>query len=105
MPSIIDDKRAAAAREREAAQQKQRQQQQQSSNTRTGAASAPGLVVSEDFTPRDGQGPLPENPELGASEQVPPAYSEQHDQLSLHQAGFDAGATLTGEYRGGPMCA
>jgi hypothetical protein len=40
---------------------------------------------------------LPDNPELGADEDVPPAYSEDHDRLSLHQAGFDAGAAVTGE--------
>ncbi|KAH7034736.1 uncharacterized protein B0I36DRAFT_372610 [Microdochium trichocladiopsis] len=89
MPTILDDKRAQAAREREGGKQ-QRQ---------SASASAPGVVVSEDFTPQDGQGPLPEHPELGASEQVPPAYSEQHDQLSLHQAGFDAGATITDDGR------
>lgn len=33
---------------------------------------------------------------LGADQDVPPAYSEQHDQLSLHQTGFDAGAAVTG---------
>ncbi|KAF3019246.1 hypothetical protein E8E14_003977 [Neopestalotiopsis sp. 37M] len=42
---------------------------------------------------------LPELPELGAEEEVPPAYSEVHDRLSLHQAGFDAGATITDDGR------
>lgn len=40
---------------------------------------------------------LPERPELGAEEETPPAYSEVHDRFSLHQAGFDAGASITGE--------
>lgn len=54
----------------------------------------PEVVVSDGFhTPTA----LPELPELGAEEEVPPAYSELHDQLSLHQAGFDAGAAVTGE--------
>ncbi|KXJ96095.1 hypothetical protein Micbo1qcDRAFT_231209 [Microdochium bolleyi] len=86
--SILDDKRAQATR--------QSQEGQSSSNT---AAAAPGVVVSDDFTPQEGQGPLPEQPELGAAEQVPPAYSETHDQLSLSQAGFNAGATLTDDGR------
>ncbi|ETS84585.1 hypothetical protein PFICI_02610 [Pestalotiopsis fici W106-1] len=42
---------------------------------------------------------LPDLPELGAEEEVPPAYSEVHDRLSLHQAGFDAGATITDDGR------
>ncbi|KAI0169901.1 glycosyltransferase family 1 protein [Hypoxylon sp. FL1284] len=42
---------------------------------------------------------MPEDPELGAEEDVPPAYSEFHDQLSLHQAGFDAGAAVTDDGR------
>lgn len=37
------------------------------------------------------------DPELGAEEEVPPAYSEHHDQLSLHHNGFDAGAVVTGK--------
>lgn len=54
----------------------------------------PLVVVPDDFSSTTG---LPELPELGAEEEVPPAYSEDHDRLSLHQAGFDAGATVTGE--------
>ncbi|KAI1374208.1 glycosyltransferase family 1 protein [Hypoxylon crocopeplum] len=42
---------------------------------------------------------MPEDPELGAEEDVPPAYSEQHDQFSLHQTGFDAGAAVTDDGR------
>ncbi|ORY57798.1 uncharacterized protein BCR38DRAFT_461077 [Pseudomassariella vexata] len=42
---------------------------------------------------------LPDIPELGASDEVPPAYSEYHDQLSLHQVGFDAGANVTDDGR------
>lgn len=88
--SILDDKRAQAA-------PRGRQQRQPITTPTSSSTAAPGVVVSDDFTPQDGQGPLPEQPELGASEQVPPAYSETHDHLSLSQAGFNAGATLTGE--------
>lgn len=45
----------------------------------------------------DGSGALDmaEATNLGAAEDVPPAYSETHDSLSLHQAGFAAGARVT----------
>ncbi len=51
----------------------------------------------------DGFGTYPSLPgvvdtELGAEEEVPPAYSEHHDQLSIHQNGFDAGAAVTGKH-------
>ncbi|KAI0127005.1 glycosyltransferase family 28 domain-containing protein [Xylariales sp. AK1849] len=42
---------------------------------------------------------MPDRAELGAEEEVPPAYSEFHDRLSLHQAGFDAGAVVTDDGR------
>lgn len=35
--------------------------------------------------------------DLGASEEAPPAYGDLYDQLNLSQAGFKAGATVTGE--------
>lgn len=54
----------------------------------------PTLQVQDDFSSATA---LPDLPELGAEEEVPPAYSEVHDHLSLHQAGFDAGATVTGK--------
>lgn len=56
--------------------------------------STPSVTVSDGFHSATA---LPDLPELGAEEEVPPAYSEVHDRLSLHQAGFDAGATVTGE--------
>lgn len=37
--------------------------------------------------------------DLGASDEAPPAYGEVHDQLNLSQAGFNAGAAVTGELR------
>lgn len=63
-----------------------------------------------------GQGPLPGDdelpetsdmwvadgfrpPDLGARDDAPPAYGEHHDQLQLSQAGFEAGAAVTGEER------
>lgn len=65
-------------------------------STVSGYHDAPEVVVT------DGCGSfssLPDivEPELGAEEEVPPAYSEHHDQLSFHQSGFDAGAVVTGE--------
>ncbi|KAI1138122.1 glycosyltransferase family 1 protein [Hypoxylon sp. FL0543] len=42
---------------------------------------------------------MPVDAELGAEEDVPPAYSEVHDQFSLHQTGFDAGAAVTDDGR------
>ncbi|KAI0839226.1 glycosyltransferase family 1 protein [Hypoxylon sp. FL0890] len=42
---------------------------------------------------------MPVDAELGAEEDVPPAYSEMHDQFSLHQTGFDAGAAVTDDGR------
>lgn len=59
---------------------------------RTSFSDAPEVVVTENYN----TGLMPEDPELGAEEDVPPAYSEFHDQFSLHQAGFDAGAAVTG---------
>jgi hypothetical protein len=56
----------------------------------------PDVVVSDGFS--DSNLALPEVAELGAEEDVPPAYSEQYDQLKLHQAGFDAGAAVTSEH-------
>ncbi|KAK6849693.1 Sterol 3-beta-glucosyltransferase UGT80B1 [Apiospora arundinis] len=82
--TVLDSKRAAA---------------RDSSNRESGNndSSAQGREVPEAAIPRPEAGmPLPELPDLGAEEEVPPAYSELHDQISLHQNGFDAGATLTG---------
>ncbi|KAI1198521.1 hypothetical protein F5X97DRAFT_299379 [Nemania serpens] len=66
--------------------------------TRTGSDLTPGFVVTD-----DGQnytnGFLPRSPELVAEQDVPPAYSEFHDQLNIHQAGFDAGAAVTNDGR------
>ncbi|KAI1103665.1 glycosyltransferase family 1 protein [Jackrogersella minutella] len=42
---------------------------------------------------------MPVEPELGAEEDVPPAYSEMHDQFSLQQTGFAAGAAVTDDGR------
>lgn len=51
-------------------------------------------LASTTSLPRTGDYP---DPGLGADEEVPPAYSEHHDQLSLHHNGFEAGAELTGK--------
>ncbi|KAI0096644.1 hypothetical protein GGR51DRAFT_542930 [Nemania sp. FL0031] len=67
--------------------------------SRTGSDLAPGLVVTND-SQNYNNGFLPESPELVAEEDVPPpAYSEFHDQLNIHQAGFDAGAAVTDDGR------
>lgn len=63
--------------------------------TMTESEPAPGLIVADD-SQNYNNGFLPESPELVAQEDVPPAYSEFHDQLNIHQAGFDAGAAVTG---------
>lgn len=81
--SAIDEKRALAIRQ---------------DNESRVFSDAPEVVVTDGFHTQPGQGPLPDDAELGASEQVPPAYSEHHDQLSLHQAGFNAGAAITGAF-------
>ncbi|KAI1761282.1 glycosyltransferase family 1 protein [Hypoxylon sp. FL1150] len=62
---------------------------------RTSFGDAPEVVVTENYN----ASLMPEDPELGAEEDVPPAYSEFHDQFSLHQAGFDAGAAVTDDGR------
>ncbi|KAI1771996.1 glycosyltransferase family 1 protein [Hypoxylon cercidicola] len=62
---------------------------------RTSFSDAPEIVVTENYN----SGLMPEDPELGAEEDVPPAYSEFHDQFSLHREGFDAGAAVTDDGR------
>ncbi|KAI1334644.1 hypothetical protein F5Y15DRAFT_401146 [Xylariaceae sp. FL0016] len=62
---------------------------------RTSLSDAPEVVISDSYS----AGPIPEIPELGAEEDVLPAYSEFHDQFNLHQAGFDAGAAVTDDGR------
>jgi hypothetical protein len=47
-----------------------------------------GSLVSDGFGP----------PDLGADIDAPPAYGEHHDQLRLSQAGFEAGAAVTGKF-------
>ncbi|KAI1314189.1 hypothetical protein F5Y03DRAFT_336363 [Xylaria venustula] len=68
------------------------------SRARTTSDVVPGLVVTDD-NQQYNNGFLPESPELVAQEDVPPAYSEFHDQLNIHQAGFDAGAAVTDDGR------
>lgn len=66
--------------------------------SRTGSDLAPGLTVTDD-NQNYNNGFLPESPDLVAEEDVPPAYSEFHDQLNIHQSGFDAGAAVTDDGR------
>lgn len=37
--------------------------------------------------------------DLGAGDEAPPAYGDLYDRVHLSQAGFDAGAIVTGEKR------
>ncbi|KAI0810163.1 hypothetical protein GGR55DRAFT_127437 [Xylaria sp. FL0064] len=104
--TIVDEKRRAAAAQLAADHQRVEQapipvgapQLSSRSRTRTGSDLAPGLVVTEDSQYYN-NGFLPESPKLVAQEDVPPAYSEFHDQLNIHQAGFDAGAAVTDDGR------
>ncbi|KAI1209600.1 glycosyltransferase family 1 protein [Annulohypoxylon truncatum] len=80
--SIIDEKSAPKADE--AAQAR-----------RISLSNAPEVVMNE----AQSEGPIPVEAELGAEDDVPPAYSEFHDQFSLHQTGFDAGAAVTDDGR------
>ncbi|KAK7963820.1 Sterol 3-beta-glucosyltransferase [Apiospora saccharicola] len=100
--SILDAKRAAArsSSDRQGGNNDNGAQQQDRSLDKNAST----LSVSDGFPeaaiPRPEAGmPLPEDPALGAEEEVPPAYSEVHDQISIHQAGFNAGATLRDDGR------
>ncbi|KAF2969959.1 hypothetical protein GQX73_g3649 [Xylaria multiplex] len=96
--TIVDEKRRADARAEQAPIPISNPQLPPRSRTRTGSDLAPGLVVTDDGQNYN-NGFLPESPELVTEEDVPPAYSEFHDQLNIHQAGFDAGAVVTGDGR------
>ena len=62
---------------------------------------APEVVVTDGSNPSS----LPDivQPELGAANEVPPTYSEHHDQLSFHPSGFNAGAAVTGKQPPSPF--
>jgi len=67
--------------------------------SQTELSQTPGLLVTDDsqyLNANYNNGFIPESPDLVAEEEVPPAYSEFHDQLNIHQTGFDAGAAVTG---------
>ncbi|TRX94196.1 hypothetical protein FHL15_004964 [Xylaria flabelliformis] len=66
--------------------------------TTTSPDLTPGLIVTED-SQNYNNGFLPASPELVAQDDVPPAYSEFHDQINIHQTGFDAGAAVTEDGR------
>ncbi|KAJ3573386.1 hypothetical protein NPX13_g4725 [Xylaria arbuscula] len=93
--SIVNEKRAQAARW--AKQDASRPSPP--SRTQTGSDQTPGLVVTRDGQHYYNNGFLPEYPDLVVDEDVPPAYSEVHDQLNIHQSGFDAGAAVTDDGR------
>ncbi|KAI0966464.1 hypothetical protein F4678DRAFT_449497 [Xylaria arbuscula] len=98
--TIVDDKRRAdAARLRDHRPDDTNSPLLPPGNrARTTSDLAPGLVVTDD-NQHYNNGFLPESPELVAQEDVPPAYSEFHDRLNIHQAGFDAGAAVTDDGR------
>lgn len=52
-------------------------------------------TVADGFNPAD----------LGAGEDAPPAYGEQFDKVQLSQAGFEAGAAVTGQETSGYVLA
>ncbi|KAI2469537.1 glycosyltransferase family 1 protein [Annulohypoxylon bovei var. microspora] len=83
--SIIDEKATQGAGEAAQAQ----------ALPRTSLGNPPEVVMDDDFS----SGPIPVEAELGAEEDVPPAYSEMHHEFSLHQTGFDAGAVVTDDGR------
>ncbi|KAI0383627.1 glycosyltransferase family 1 protein [Hypomontagnella monticulosa] len=83
--SIVDEKRAEGARETPPALPPRR----------TSFSEAPEVVVDDGLS----SGLVPVEAELGAEDDVLPAYSEMHDQFSLHQTGFDAGAAVTDDGR------
>ncbi|KAI0186151.1 hypothetical protein EV127DRAFT_346876 [Xylaria flabelliformis] len=66
--------------------------------TTTSPDLTPGLIVTDD-SQNYNNGFLPASPELVAQDDVPPAYSEFHDQINIHQTGFDAGAAVTEDGR------
>ncbi|KAI5927322.1 hypothetical protein F4810DRAFT_360708 [Camillea tinctor] len=66
---------------------------------RTSFSNAPELVISDGYHDSHHNALMPDVPELGAGDDVLPAYSEFHDQFFLHQAGFDAGAAMTEDGR------
>ncbi|KAI1484782.1 hypothetical protein F5X96DRAFT_662874 [Biscogniauxia mediterranea] len=66
---------------------------------RTSSSNTPELVITDGYNHGYHDGLMPDVPELGAGEDVLPAYSEFHDQFFLHQAGFDAGAAITDDGR------
>lgn len=55
-----------------------------------------------DLTEVDSQAPLVADgfvlPGLDVPEDAPPAYGEHRDRLQFNQPGFEAGATVTGQY-------
>ncbi|KAI8626708.1 hypothetical protein F5Y19DRAFT_214387 [Xylariaceae sp. FL1651] len=93
--AVLDDQRRAVAASA-ADNNRAEQAPQFPPRGRSGSSNTPGLVVTDDGHT---YGFLPESPELGAEDDVPPAYSEFHDQLNIHQAGFDAGAAVTDDGR------
>lgn len=82
--TIVDEK--AALRRAETSRSAQRP-------GRTSFSNAPEVVP-----PGYNSGHISTDFELGAEDDVPPAYSEVHDRFSLHQTGFEAGAAVTGRF-------
>ncbi|KAI2782640.1 glycosyltransferase family 1 protein [Daldinia loculata] len=83
--TIVDEK--AALRRAETSRSAQRP-------GRTSFSNAPEVVP-----PGYNSGHISTDFELGAEDDVPPAYSEVHDRFSLHQTGFEAGAAVTDDGR------
>ncbi|KAI0105960.1 glycosyltransferase family 1 protein [Daldinia grandis] len=84
--TIVDEK--AALRNAEVSRSAQRP-------GRTSFSNAPEVVVPPGYN----SGFMSTDFELGAEDDVLPAYSEVHDRFSLHQTGFEAGAAVTDDGR------
>ncbi|KAI0204636.1 hypothetical protein F4808DRAFT_414429 [Astrocystis sublimbata] len=92
--SFLDDKRRAGG----ASQSENQVRGQPIAPASSNSSLSSGLPITDD-TQNYNNGFLPESPGLVTEEDVPPAYSEFHDQLNIHQTGFDAGITVTDDGR------
>ncbi|KAI1433862.1 hypothetical protein GGR50DRAFT_461116 [Xylaria sp. CBS 124048] len=94
-----DEKKAAAAQKAEGLRTKQSPTPVGQSHPPQRASSTRPAQTGNEDSGNYSAGFVPEIPELGTDDDAPPAYSEFHDQLDIHQAGFDAGAVITDDGR------
>ena len=77
-------------------EEKERIRQQSSSTTQTPVQESDDQIAglgADDNLAADGF----LIPDLEAAEEAPPAYGDQHDQVTFSQPGYQAGAIITGE--------